>query len=67
MQGGFSMPLLEILAIIAIYVIVSIVKELGSAGHKSTLLRPGNLEKCSKEMIGKSQKECRKILNKYRD
>lgn len=61
------MPLLDILAIIAIYVIISVVKELGSAGHRSTLLRPGNLEKCSREMIGKSPKECRKILNKYRD
>lgn len=61
------MPLLEILAIIAIYVIVSIVKELGSAGHSSTLHRPGNLERCSREMIGKSQKECRQIMKKYRD
>ena len=61
------MPLLDILAIIAIYVIISVVKELGTAGHRSTLLRPGNLEKCSREMIGKSQKECRKILKKYRD
>lgn len=61
------MPLLEILAIIAIYVIVSVIKEIGWAGHKSTLHRPGNLEKCSREMIGKSQKECRQIMKKYRD
>ena len=61
------MPLLEILAIIAIYVIVSIVKELGSAGHRSTLDRPGNLERCGREMVGKSQKECRQILKKYMD
>ncbi len=61
------MPLLEILAIIAIYVIVSIVKELGLAGHRSTLHQPGNLERCSREMIGKSQKECRQIMKKYRD
>ena len=52
-----------------IWVAWGVIKELffGISSGKSTLHRPGNLEKCSKEMIGKSQKECRKILNKYRD
>lgn len=61
------MPLLEILIIIGIWIVVDVIKEIGWAGHKSTLHRPGNLEKCSREMIGKSQKECRQIMKKYRD
>lgn len=57
---------------IVIWIAVDVIREL--SGHGSTinpgkfnLDRPGNLERCSKEMIGKSQKECRKIFNKYKN
>ena len=54
---------------VVIYVAWGVIKELffGYSSGKSTLDRPGNLEKCGREMVGKSQKECRKILNKYRE
>lgn len=61
------MPLLEILIILVIWFVVSIAKDLGVGSHRSTLDRPGNLERCGREMVGKSQKECRQILKKYMD
>ena len=57
---------------IVIWIAIDVIRELSGNGSminpgKSTLNKPGNLERCSREMVGKSQKECRQILNKYRN
>lgn len=57
------MPLLFVLGALSVFGLISYVKDGGTPSKAHT---PEEIERMSKEMVGKSKSECRKILNKYR-
>lgn len=57
------MPILILLGIAAIYGATSIHNNINKS---SSTYDHSKLERMSNEMIGKSKRECRKILRKYR-
>lgn len=57
---------MHLLILIGILVIIAIVKICECAGSKAPAYDKETLDAISKEMTGKSQQECAKILKKYR-
>lgn len=57
------MPVIIILGILFVWFVIDVYEIATTSKHEFT---PEELEQMSRDMCGKSQKECAKILKKYR-